>query len=253
MLVKNTNPAFINVELSPENVQAITTTRQLSSGVAGSAAPFDQFNLGDHVGDHQEQVARNRDYLKQLLPSKVEIQWLNQVHGADVALIEAYSPDATTADAAFTKEKNIALAIMTADCLPILLTSKCGEEIAAIHGGWRPLAADIIENTLAHFSCSPSEIQAWLGPCIGAEAFEVGCEVRDKFSKQDAEFADYFTACGEKYYGNLQAIARHQLVSHGVKTISALPECTYSTPNKYFSYRREGKTGRMASLVLRQK
>lgn len=253
MLVKNTNPAFIEIELSPDNVQAITTTRQLPPEVTGSKSPFEQFNLGEHVGDNAQQVAKNRQYLNQLLPSTCQIQWLNQVHGSDVAIVETYQSGAVTADAVFTREKNIALAIMTADCLPILLTSKDGSEIAAIHGGWRPLAAGIIKNSISHFSCQPKDIQVWLGPCIGANAFEVGMEVRDTFDELDSHLVSYFLPRGEKYLGDLQGIAKHQLTELGIEDISVLAECTYANPHKYFSYRRGGQTGRMVSIVWCQK
>lgn len=252
--MKNTNPAFININLSPENVQAITTTRQFLPEVIGSNSPFNQFNLGEHVGDDPIQVSKNREYLrKSILPSGCHIQWLNQVHGADVAVIKNSPQEVITADAAFTNLKNIGLAIMTADCLPIILASKDGSEIAAIHGGWRPLAAGIIKNTLSHFSAQAKDIYVWLGPCIGANAFEVGKEVRDVFAAIDHQLAQCFVPQQGKYLGDLHAIAKFQLTSLGIENISALDECTYSLPEKYFSYRRDGQTGRMASIVLRHK
>ena len=145
------------------------------------SSEFDYFNLGDHVGDCAINVANNRNTLLRLLTNDTKIQWFEQVHGDSVAYIDKVSDTAIVADAAITREKNIALSIMTADCLPILLADKNGNEIAAIHAGWRPLAKNIIKKTINQMQTPTDELIAWLGPCIGRQSFEVGTEVRQEF------------------------------------------------------------------------
>lgn len=240
------------------NVLALTTSR--AGGV--SLPPYHSFNLGCHVGDNPIHVQHNRDLLLSSLPENAQLQWLNQVHGNVVADITQVQTTAITADAAFTTRKNIALAILTADCLPILLVNDEGTEIAAIHGGWKPLAANIIENTLAKFQST--NIHAWLGPCIGEHAFEVGVEVKQHFTLLDAKLDNAFVLqANGKYLANLHFIARYLLNKHAVSTVSCLAECTVlsideycddsdnnnNNNHKYFSYRRDGQTGRMASVI----
>ena len=246
---------MIDIDLSKyfasnSSIGALTTSRK--NGV--SAAPYESLNLGSHVGDVIEHVNINRNKLMQHIAvsakSNVTIQWLNQVHGDTVANIKQHSETVLTADASYTKCKNLALAILTADCLPILLMSKHGDEIAAIHAGWRPLAANIIANTVAHFDCSNAEIIAWLGPCIGPEKFEVGPEVKQQFVEHDPELESGFVATTDgKYLANLHDIARNKLNRLGVKDILSLEHCTHTDKQNYFSYRRDGQTGRMASLI----
>ena len=142
---------------------------------------------------------------------------------------------------------------MTADCLPILLSHKNGSEVAAIHGGWRSLAANIIEKTLDKMHSKPAELVAWLGPCIGKYAFEVGSEVKEAFTQQGVAFNNAFIKQENgKYLADLQQIAQLQLQALGVSAISALAECTYQETNKYYSYRKEQVTGRMASIICRR-
>ncbi len=234
-----------------KKVLAIQTNRisPFSTNVE-THSPYQGFNLGLHVGDLPEQVANNRQYLQDLLPYGCAIQWLDQVHGNDVVSITKVSSKSLTADAAVTTEKNICLAVMTADCLPILLSSKQGDEIAAIHGGWRPLAANILSNTISKMETDASELCAWLGPCIGKAAFEVGQDVFDAFVSQNPLFSQAFAKQPSgKYLADLQGIAQLQLTLLGVKSISALPDCTFSNTDKYYSYRKNSKTGRMASLI----
>ena len=212
--------------------------------------PYQNFNLGLHVGDCPQQVLKNRQSLQKLLPENTKIQWLEQVHGNEVVEVQQVSTVAIVADAAVTDKKNTCLAIMTADCLPILLVSKYGDEIAAIHGGWRPLAANIIINTLNKMKTPNADICAWLGPCISKNAFEVGAEVKTEFVQQNECFSSAFTAkANGKYLADLHAIARLQLASLGVNQISALSECTYANTDKYYSYRKNAVTGRMATLI----
>jgi YfiH family protein len=234
-----------------EKVLAIQTTRIAPNDtLVDLNSPYQGFNLGLHVGDSETEVKLNRQYLQRLLPEKVEIQWFEQVHGSEVADVLNVSETAIVADAAITRSRNVALAIMTADCLPILLVSKSGDEIAAIHGGWRPLAADVITKTINKMKTPNSDVFAWLGPCISKDAFEVGSEVKAAFVEQSNVFIDAFIKnANGKYLADLQKIARLQLEKLGITHISILPECTLSKPNKYYSYRKNAITGRMASLI----
>ncbi|MGB1261540.1 MAG: peptidoglycan editing factor PgeF [Cognaticolwellia sp.] len=218
---------------------------------------FDYFNLGDHVGDCSKSVAANRQHLLEYLPKTTNIQWLEQVHGNNVVIVTDHNDKPIIADAAITRSRDIALAVMTADCLPILLSNQDGSEIAAIHGGWRPLAADIIANTITKMHSKPSDIVAWLGPCIGVAVFEVGLEVKLAFCEISPQFQQAFTAvmpeseCNEsgKFFADLPLIAKLQLNAAGVTEIANIDECTYANTQKYYSYRRDGKTGRMASII----
>jgi len=234
-----------------DKVLAIQTTCISPNNISGDDnSPYKNFNLGLHVGDCANKVEHNRQCLEKLLPSKTRIQWLEQVHGNTVAEISRVTEETIIADAMVTRERNIALAIMTADCLPILLISSKGNEIAAIHGGWRPLAANIITNTLNKMDASVDEIYAWLGPCIGKEVFEVGGEVEKVFVEQGSTFSEAFIKQGNgKYLASLHKIATLQLNKLGIKHISTLAECTYSQSEKYYSYRKNATTGRMATVI----
>lgn len=211
---------------------------------------YSNFNLGLHVGDCANQVEHNRQSLQKLFPSQTNIQWLEQVHGNVVAEIVNVTNETIIADAMITREKNIALAIMTADCLPILLVSKQGDEIAAIHGGWRPLAANIITNTVNKMVTATDDILVWLGPCIGKDAFEVGNEVQEAFVAYGNEFTQAFhKQVNGKYLADLHQIATLQLKKLGINKISTLSECTYFESEKYYSYRKNAATGRMATII----
>ena len=236
---------------------------------------YDHFNLGLHVGDNEESVKVNRHLLNQTLFHNINnkpinpelknsklrknsslavnnIQWLNQVHGNKVVTISRLSTKLITADASITRQKHLGLAIMTADCLPILLSHRDGDEIAAIHGGWRSLEAGIIKATLDEMLSSPGDVIAWLGPCIGPQAFQVGKEVRDAFICQDSNLANGFIKQHSgKYLADLHFIATHQLRILGVQYVATYPECTFNNENKYYSYRRNAITGRMASVICK--
>lgn len=245
--------AFDTVELPVSNVQAIQTTRISPTLLPQSASPFDGFNLGLHVGDNPEQVIANRQALFDFLPAAENIQWLEQVHGNDVAVISSYQPTPIIADAVITQTPKLALAIMTADCLPILLASKDGQEIAAIHGGWRSLAANIIENTLNKMHCDNSHVYAWLGPCIGPKVFEVGDEVKQAFVTQSQDFNGCFTkSMNDKWLADLAKIAYIMLQKQHVANISTNSPCTYSENQRYYSYRKTNITGRMAAIVYKE-
>ncbi len=229
-----------------------------------ATSTFGGFNLGLHVGDDAERVTHNRNVLNyfisqqlfdqaEKLSDEVDIQWLEQVHGNEVVTVISVNEQAIVADASITRQKNIALAIMTADCLPILLSHRMGTEIAAIHGGWRPLAGNIVAKTIAKMHSSPSDIVAWLGPCIGKDSFEVGEEVKQSFTQLDEEFNDAFVMQDNgKYLADLQKIAGRQLVSLGVNAIASLTKCTYQETETYYSYRKQQITGRMASVICRR-
>ncbi len=232
---------------APASVKALQTTRM--GGV--SAAPYDSFNVGEHVKDNPIHVARNRQLLNDYVPS--EPVWLNQVHGTRV-IDAALSGCVESADAAFTQKKRVVCVTMTADCLPVLLCDTQGAIVAAIHAGWRSLCDGVIEQTVTtmlkqHPTLLPDQIMAWLGPAIGPEAFEVGGEVRAQFIDKDSDAATAFVASGDKWLGNIPMLAQQRLHRLGVQAIYGLNECTYQHPEKYFSFRRDGDTGRMATLI----
>ena len=221
-----------------------------------SIPPYSSLNLGFHVGDNHETVQANHQILNEFLPAPAF--WLDQVHSSEIIEVthrvhELSLQQRPKADALFTRLKNQPLAIMTADCLPILLASKDGQEVAAIHGGWRPLAGGIIAKTVAKFSTSTSNIVAWLGPAIGPSAFEVGQDVVDAFISVNLSHKDDFIKHeNKKYLANIFSIAKRQLSDLGIKEIYSEYECTYLQPEKYFSYRRDVQTGRLATLIWRK-
>lgn len=227
----------------PANVKALQTLR--SGGV--SPAPWHSFNLGDHVGDDPLRVAANRAALCAALPA--EPCWLQQVHGT-LAVDAENTPKPAIADAAFTRRLNRVCVVMTADCLPVLFCDRTGTVVAAAHAGWRGLLAGVIESTLVAMAVPPAEVVVWLGPAIGPAAFEVGDEVRSAFVALDSAAASDFRAKVEgKWLADLYALARRRLRAAGVSAISGGDMCTFSDDQRYFSYRRDGVTGRMATLI----
>lgn len=212
------------------------------------AKAYGQFNLGLHVGDDFHQVIENRQALLSLLPKHVNIQWLEQIHSTSVTTIGRHSPQPILGDALITQEKNIALAVMTADCLPILLYDPHSEKIAAIHAGWRGLAHGIVKNTFDKISTTGS-VYAYLGPCIGSKVFEVGKEVKEAFS-HILDYEKAFVGQGQgKYLCDLQFLAIKALEMLGVKHIYSNDECTFLNADKYYSYRKNSVTGRMATVI----
>ncbi|MBK4773064.1 MAG: peptidoglycan editing factor PgeF, partial [Pantoea sp. Morm] len=204
-------------------------------------------NLGAHVGDAETHVLQNRQYLKdKLLPAMP--QWLNQVHGQDVVRLPVDNV-IPNADAAITRESGVVCAVMTADCLPVLFCSDDGLEVAAAHAGWRGLCNGVLEQTLRQFRSPASEIHVWLGPAIGPDAFEVGAEVREAFMAHDAQADAAFRPAGDKYFANIWQLARQRLQAAGVHSISGSQRCTFTEADDFFSYRRDGITGRMATLI----
>tara|TARA_R110000744_G_scaffold351872_1_gene457744 strand:- start:442 stop:1251 length:810 start_codon:yes stop_codon:yes gene_type:complete len=245
--------AFNTTRLPSSNYLSTKSSANLLSNAANTEqlqSAFDYFNLGSHVGDCPDSVARNRQSLLQYLPNKIKIQWLEQVHGSNVVDVIKHNTTPMVADAAITRCQNIALAVMTADCLPILLSNREGSEIAAIHAGWRPLAASIISSTLTKMKSENKDIHAWLGPCIGVEHFEVGAEVKQAFSDISPILSGFFiNSSFDKFQADLVGLATYLLEQAGVVSITHQQACTFTESNKYYSYRRENKTGRMASII----
>jgi len=240
-------PEFILPDWSaPAHVKALQTTR--NGGV--SQSPYASFNLGAHTGDDISAVLVNRAQLRTHLPD--EPVWLEQVHGVNVLTLTGQTfSRPPTADAVICRVPGQVCAIMTADCLPVLFCDLAGSIVAAAHAGWRGLAMGILENTLEAMQTDPAKVLAWFGPAIGREAFAVGDEVRAAFIATDPAAASAFfpTAEAGKYHADLYALARQRLKRVGVTRIFGGHSCTFSEPERFFSYRRDGVTGRMASLI----
>lgn len=228
---------------APPNVKALQTTRK--GGI--SLAPYDSLNLGSHVGDNPLVVARNRMLLEPLLPC--EPVWLNQVHGVKVA-DAGHAGCLPQADASVSMHRGAVCAVMTADCLPILLCDDKGSVVGAAHAGWRGLCDGVIEATVRDMKVPAATLMAWLGPAIGPAAFEVGEEVRAAFiAKQPAAAAAFLPAKNGKWYANIYELARLRLQALGINRIFGGDLCTYNDTERFYSYRRNGVTGRMASLI----
>ncbi|MCB5189693.1 peptidoglycan editing factor PgeF [Methylobacillus arboreus] len=228
---------------APANVKALQTTR--AGGI--SQPPYESLNLGMHVGDAPLDVAANRQCLNRWVPT--EPVWLNQVHGIHVidAGTASCMPDA---DAAFARTRHTVCAVMTADCLPVLICDKAGTVVAAVHAGWRSLLDGVIEATVAKMRQPGSELLAWLGPAIGPEAFEVGDEVRAAFIAHDAHAEQAFKpAAAGKWLGDIFTLGRQRLANVGVQNVYGGGLCTHSNAERFFSFRRDNATGRMASLI----
>lgn len=228
---------------APACVRALQTRR----GGGVSEGPFAALNLGAHVGDEPERVAENRRRLNAHLPAPP--QWLRQVHGRDVMCLPAVD-EAPVADVAWTGRAGVVCAVQTADCLPVLLCTDDGGAVAAAHAGWRGLAAGVLEAAVAVLPRAPSRVLAWLGPAIGPEAFEVGPDVRACFVDADASSAGCFRrGRGDRWHADLFALARRRLLAAGVSAVHGGGVCTVGDARHWFSYRRDRRCGRMASLV----
>ncbi len=238
---------------APAGVVAFTTLRD---GDGVSRSPFDAFNLGARCGDEPAAVAENRSRLirHRALPSPPH--WLRQVHGTEVARFGRATADAEIeleADAAATSEPGVVLAILTAECLPVVFASDDGSEIAAAHAGWRGLAAGVLERTVEAMRTPASRILAWMGPAAGPQAYEVGEEVFDAFVSADDGAESAFAATRPGHWRvDLYAFARRRLRAAGVERIHGGGLCTISDPKRFYSHRRDQRTGRMATLVYRQ-
>ncbi len=249
---------------APQHVRAAFTLR--TGGV--SAPPLDSLNLGEYVGDRAEAVMENRRLVKAKLQLPAEPLWLRQVHGTAVVDIgpaghaEGHplgiggrQPEADAAIARVHMPGSEALsravcAVQVADCLPVLLTAGDGSVIAAAHAGWRGLAAGVLESTVRRIAIPPAEVLAWLGPAIGADHFEVGAEVRTAFIRDDVGAAAAFVPNARgRWQCDLLALARRRLVALGVQHIYGGGWCTYTDPARFFSFRRDGRCGRMAAFI----
>ena len=232
---------------APGPVRCWQTTR--AGGV--SAGPYASLNLGLHVGDREPDVARNRERLQSTLRLPSEPVWLEQVHGTRI--LDLDQGESGAADGAVTTQDGIVLAVMTADCLPVLLASADGQRIGVAHAGWRGLAAGVLGAAVRALGAEPASITAWLGPAIGPEAFEVGDEVRAACTETDAAAAADFTANARgRWQADLVALARRALARAGVAAVHGGVQCTYADSTRYFSHRREAPCGRMATLIWKQ-
>lgn len=227
----------------PPNVCALVTTR--TGGV--SRGPYASFNLGTRVGDDPAAVEHNRAVLRSHLPA--DPVWLQQVHGRDV--VDAASAGAfPRADGAVARMRHCVCAVLTADCVPVLLAHRRGTAVGIAHAGWRGLADGVIEATLVRLGAPAGEVIAWLGPGIGAAAYEVGRDVYDAFVKDDPGSASAFAVRGDdKFRADLCAIARRRLARAGVTAVYGGGLCTYTDRARFYSYRREPTTGRFATLI----
>jgi len=232
---------------APANVQAFTTTR-----VGGiSRGQWNSLNLGGNCGDDPRHVQKNRILLRTLLPAKPH--WLQQVHGRQVvSLDEDFDPE-QTADASICSTASRVCAVLSADCLPVLFCNKQGTRVAAAHAGWRGLVDGVLEATVAEMDCKAASLMAWLGPAIGPQAFEVGQDVYDAFLQRDAGNAIAFKPHSARWLADIYTLARLALAKAGVKNVSGGEYCTYTDKKKFFSYRRDGETGRMASVIWMSK
>lgn len=242
------NPGWIEAGWpAPPGVRAGSSLRigGVSQGVYAS------LNLGIHVGDDPRSVATNRRLLKESLPLPAEPFWLNQVHGKSVAKVGRVDGCPPNADASFCDGPGLVCAVMTADCLPVLLCERSGSRVAAAHAGWRGLADGVLESTVE--AMGGGDLLAWLGPAIGPEAFEVGAEVRQAFLERLGECDAAFRQTDESHWlADLYALARLALARVGVSEVYGGEHCTYSDAGRFFSYRRDGQTGRMATLIWRE-
>lgn len=237
---------FLNPDWpAPVNVRACVTTRV--GGV--SRPPYDSFNLAAHVGDDPQAVAANRLRLRERLQLPAEPAWLSQVHGV-VVVDASLATGQPQADGAFATRPGAVCAVLTADCLPVLLCDRAGTCVAALHAGWRGLAGGVIEAGVQALNVPRSELLAWLGPAIGSQAFEVGPEVRAAFVAHDpAAAAAFRPQAGDRYLADIYRLARQRLAALGVSAVYGGEVCTLTDSARFYSYRRDGRCGRMAALA----
>jgi polyphenol oxidase len=230
----------------PARVRACTTLR--SGGV--SAGAYATLNLADHVGDRADHVAENRRRLRAALDLPSEPLWLAQAHGTTVARPGDRAAGAPAADAAVASAPGEVCAVLTADCLPVVFADRDATRVAVAHAGWRGLLAGVLEATLEALELPPSRLVAWLGPAISQPAFEVGEEVRAAYLARSSQYAAAFAANARaRHQADLYALARLTLARAGVVSIHGGGWCTAGDPRRFFSYRRDGTTGRMATLA----
>ena len=245
--------AFLHADWPvPPGVRALTTLRH---GLGVSRPPFDAFNLGARCGDEADAVAENRRRLEAALALPSSPRWLKQVHGVEVVRFAAPpllagEEEAPEADASVTSIPGTVLAILTADCLPVVLAAQDGSEVAAAHAGWRGLCAGVLEATVAAMRTSPEHVVAWLGPAAGPQAYEIGAEVYTAFTARDARARSAFVPTRPGHWKvDLYMLARQRLRDAGVTDVYGGGLCTLSDPARFFSHRRDGRSGRMATLA----
>jgi YfiH family protein len=233
---------------SAPGVRAWQTTRVGGLG----AGPYQSLNLAGHVDDDPDVVAANRERLRSGLALPSEPVWLEQVHG--VRILKPDRGEASgAADGAVSFRPGTVLAVMTADCLPVLLTTRAGDVVAAVHAGWRGLAHGVIAAGVEALERQPTDVMAWLGPAIGPDAFEVGDEVREAFVRRSQDSAQAFVGNERgRWQADLYALARLELERHGVTRIFGGGSCTHRDSERFFSHRREAPCGRMATLIWRE-
>jgi len=229
---------------APTHVRCVSTTRigGLSHGV------YAGFNLAAHVGDDPKAVTANRERLAQLLGLRTAPLWLTQLHGAEI-IDAARARQNVRADGSFTMHPSKVCAVLTADCLPVLLCDKGATRVSAVHAGWRGLLAGILENAVRTLRAPPDELIAWIGPGIGRDAYTVGSELRDRFLQQSPESVTAFSVSGSRWHADLTVLARQALHRSGVVNVYEHGACTFSDQRRFFSYRRDGRTGRMGTLI----
>ncbi|MCP4042461.1 MAG: peptidoglycan editing factor PgeF [Gammaproteobacteria bacterium] len=230
---------------APRGVRAAITTRQ--GGY--SSAPFNGFNLAGHVGDSEATVTANRVLLKEYLQLPTEPFWLQQVHG--IGIVDAATAvDSPEGDGSYSTRAGVVCAVLTADCLPVLLCDRNRTRVAAVHAGWRGLCAGVIESAVRAMQPSGEELLAWLGPAIGPRVFEVGPEVKEAFLAHDSMASTAFTpSSAGRWLADIYELARQRLQEAGVRSIYGGGSCTFTDATRFYSYRRDGVTGRMASLI----
>ena len=242
---------WLRPEMGARGVEVISTTR--AGGF--STGKFAGFNVGVHVGDSDEAVQANRQILHHQIPSVSTITWLNQVHGTRLIHAPSEYEEGVEADAVWSDEPGFACAVMTADCLPVVLADIEGRCVAAVHGGWRGLAGGILKRTVEAMPVDADRLFAWLGPAIGPSAFEVGGDVLAAFYLADDDLAVHpIPQLNDKYFLDLNILVGRQLLALGIDPghVSGGDTCTYSDPQRFYSYRRDGDTGRMVTLILKK-
>ncbi|USD65757.1 peptidoglycan editing factor PgeF [Vibrio sp. SCSIO 43136] len=228
---------------APKNIKAVSSTRV--GGV--STGKYHGLNVGAHVGDDICLVERNRRIFARQTGMPSAPVWLNQTHSTDIVRVEQPSKSVIDADGSITRTQGVVCCAMTADCLPVLVTDIEGSQVAAVHAGWRGLANGIVENALAQFD---KPVMAWLGPGIGQSAFEVGDDVVEAFVSHDTKAMTAFTAKKDgKWLADMPKLAKLRLAAQGVEHIYDSGLCTYQNPTQFYSYRRDGVTGRLASFI----
>lgn len=235
---------------APVAVKSLFTTR--NGGISHSAGEaYATMNIGAHVNDNPTDVAHNRALLSAHLPAQP--QWLKQIHGTEPVRIECVSTANPEGDAAYSRHPGVVCAIMVADCLPVFLCDTAGTVVAIAHAGWRGLAGGIIEKTIEAMDAERDKLIAWLGPAIGPKHFEVGSDVYDAFIQHSPATEGAFSAIHrtheKKWLADIFLLTRQRLTENGVTAIYGGGICTYSDPQRFYSYRRDGETGRMAALI----